>query len=236
MRTLVLAAFFFQAAFDAASIKPSEAPNGNSSGVNTKPGRLEARNVTLRRCIRGAYNVPEAQVVGGPKWVDDLRYNIDAKAPGPAGDDDLMLMLQSLLAERFQLKIHRETRPMNGYALVVAKTGLKLQPVQSDGECNEDANTGGTVSKITSKNCGMPALAAKLAECLHLPVADATGIPGRYTTTLEWSPDELRAKSDSAAAPSLDEALQATMGLKLEARKVPTQMIVIDSAVPASGN
>ena len=226
-----------QPAFEAASIKPVEVTAGDfSSGITTKPGRIEARNVTLRRCIRGAYNLPEAQVVGGPKWVDDQRYNIDAKANGPAGDEDLMLMLRTLLAERFQLKFHRETRQMNGYALVTAKSGFKMKPSGSDGDCSASANTGGPISKITSTNCVVRSLADKLAECLHLPVSDATGIEGKYSFVLQWSPDELRAKADSAAGQSLDEALLATLGLKLESRKVPTQILVIDSAVPASAN
>jgi len=242
MRTAILgialaAAGLAQPAFEAASVKPNEEPNGNSSGVMTKPGRMEARNVTLRRCIRGAYNLPEAQVIGGPKWIDDLRYNIDAKAAGPAGDEELMQMLQTLLAERFQLKVHRETRQLNGYALAVTKTGFRGKALAESGECSDSANTGGALSTITSRSCPMTNFAAKLAECLHLPVADATGIKGEFDITLQWSPDEIRAKaSDAAAGPSLDDALLKMLGLRLEARKVPTQVVVIDAAVPASAN
>lgn len=230
MRLILLASFLFQAAFDAASIKLSDAPNGSSSGITTKPGFISARNVTLRRCIRGAYNLPEAQVVGGPKWIDDLRYNIDAKAIGPAGDDDLMLMLQTLMADRFHLKLHRETRQINGYALVVAKTGFKAKPLAEEGECSESANTGGTVSRIDSKSCSIGALSAKLAEALHLPVADATGIQGQFSFRVEWYRD------DSSDGPALGTVLNDQLGLKLEARKVPTPMIVIDSAEPATAN
>ncbi len=242
MRTAILgialaAAGLAQPAFEAASVKPSQEPNGNSSGVTTKPGRMEARNVTLRRCIRGAYNLPEAQVIGGPTWIDDLRYNIDAKAAGPAGDEQLMQMLQTLLAERFHLKVHRETRQLNGYALVAAKTGFRGKALAESGECSDSANTGGALSTITSRSCPMTNFAGKLAECLHLPVTDATGIKGEFDITLRWSPDEIRAKaSDAAAGPSLDDALLRTLGLRLEARKVPTQVVVIDAAVPASAN
>jgi uncharacterized protein (TIGR03435 family) len=246
MRSLTLTAIFFQAAwafaqlapaFDAASVKLSDAPNGDSSGVNTKPGRMEARNVTLRRLIRGAYNLPEAQVFGGPPWVSEVRYNIDAKANGPAGDDDLMLMLQSLLAERFQLKIHRETRQLNGYALVIGKSGFKGERAPDAGECSGNANTGGAVSHITATSCPVSEVARKLAECLHQPVADATGIAGLFNFSLDWSPDDIRAKAaDAAAAPSLDDVLNRKFGLKLEARKVPMAVIVIDSATPASAN
>jgi uncharacterized protein (TIGR03435 family) len=122
---LPAAAAFGQAppAFEVASIKPSTAEPGSLSGVNTEKRRVTARNVTLKRCMRSAYGVPEAQIFGGPKWVDEDRYDIDAKAAGPARDRELMVMLQSLLAERFKLVFHRGTRLLSGYALVVGKNG-----------------------------------------------------------------------------------------------------------------
>jgi uncharacterized protein (TIGR03435 family) len=231
------AAGLAQPAFDAASIKPSEEASGSSSGIATKPGRIEARNVTLRRCIRGAYDLPEAQIIGGPKWVDDVRYNIDAKASGPAGDHELMQMLQTLLAERFQLKIHLETRRLNGYALAVAKFGFRGKPLTESGDCNATASTGGPLSTITSRSCPMTNFASKLAECLHAPVLDTTGIDGKFDITLQWAPEEVRAKAgDAAAGLSLDDALLKTAGLRLTAQKVPIQIVIIDSAVPASGN
>src|SRR5258708_5088808 len=97
---LVLTAILLQAAsFDAASIKPSDAPNGNSSGIDTDNGLLRAHNVTLKRCITGAYGLPEAQILGGPKWIDDLRYEIVAKTSERSGEHGLMDMLQDLLAD-----------------------------------------------------------------------------------------------------------------------------------------
>src|SRR5580658_5202762 len=127
-------------AFEAASIKPSKAEPGSSSGIPTRTGSISARNVTLKRCIRGAYDVQESQIVGGPKWVDEDRYDIDAKAAGPAGDHDLMAMLQSLLAERFKLAFHRETRQLPGYALVVGKSGLKAKRSQPDADSRSNAS------------------------------------------------------------------------------------------------
>src|SRR6185295_17078080 len=96
------------AAFEVATIKPSTDGPGTASGIFETNGRINAKHVTLRRCVRGAYNVPEPQILGGPKWVDEDRYYIEAKAPGPASSHDLMLMLQTLLAERFKLSLHRE--------------------------------------------------------------------------------------------------------------------------------
>src|SRR5580658_1768952 len=105
-------------AFEVASIKPSSDPPG-SSGINTRPGSLLAVNVTLRGTIHSAYNIPEARIFGGPKWIDQDRFYIQARATTPADDAELMTMLQSLLAERFALVVHRETRTLPGYELVV---------------------------------------------------------------------------------------------------------------------
>jgi uncharacterized protein (TIGR03435 family) len=230
MRALVIfllaAAGFAQTpapAFDVASIKLSTAPPGSSSGIDTDTGKIHAHYVTLKRCIRGAYNIPEARIFGGPKWVEDERYDIDAKAPGPAGEHDLMAMLQQLLAERFHLAIHRETRPLPGYAIVVGKKGLLAKPSQADG-----TNASSSRHSIDAAGCDMSCLAAKVSEVLHVPVTDATGVQGRYDFKLEWTPDDLQ----TAVAPALEQQL----GLKLEGRKVPTGVIVIDRAEKATLN
>ena len=211
-------------AFEVASIKPSTAGPGSGSGINSDPGKIAGRNVTLKRCIRGAYDVPEARIFGGPKWIEDERYDIDAKAAGPVGDHALMAMLQQLLAERFKLVIHRETRPLAGYVLVVGKKGITAKPSESAGPSRSNANR----HSIEGGACSMGCLATKLAEVLHAPVTDSTGLDGRFDFKLEWTPDELQ----TAVLPALEEQL----GLKLEARKVPTEVIVIDSAEKATAN
>jgi uncharacterized protein (TIGR03435 family) len=210
--------------FEVASIKPATAEPGNSSGISTDRGRIAGRNVTLKRCIRGAYGMPEAQIFGGPKWVDEERYDIDAKAAGPAGDHALMEMLQQLLAERFKLIIHRETRPLSGYALVVGKKGITAKRSEPD----TGSRTNSSRRSIDATGCSMGSLATKLAEVLHVPVADSTGLEGKFDFKLEWIPDELQ----TAVLPALEEQL----GLKLEGRRVPTEVIVIDRAEKASAN
>src|ERR1700678_1124034 len=114
-------------AFEAASIKPSAAPPGSSSGISTRIGSISGRHVTLKRCMRGAYDMQESQIVGGLKWVDEDRYDIEAKAAGPAGDHALLAMLQSLLLDRFKLAFHRETRALPGYALLAGKGGPRAK-------------------------------------------------------------------------------------------------------------
>jgi uncharacterized protein (TIGR03435 family) len=228
-------------AFEAASIKPSRAEPNSGSGIPTSKGRISAYNVTLKRCIRGAYDVPESQIFG-PKWIDEDRYDIEAKAAGPASDHELMKMLQALLSERFKLTFHRETRALPGYALVVGKTGIKAKRSQPDAESRSSSRTSARRVEIDAEACTMHQLALKLSEAVHLPVADLTAVEGTFDFKLGWTPDDMRAKplgavpTDLAGGPSIFEALQEQLGLKLEARKVPTEVLVIDHAEKASEN
>jgi uncharacterized protein (TIGR03435 family) len=224
-------------AFEVASVKPTTAEPGSSSGISSDIGRITGRNVTLKRCMRGAYGIPEAQIFGGPKWVDEERYDIDAKAPGPAGDHAMMAMLQQLLAERFQLVVHRETRPLPGYALVVGKKGLTAKRSEPGVPSTSNASR----RSIEATACNMGCLARKLSEVLHAPVADLTGVEREFDFQLEFTPDDLQAKPASAGdtaaqGPSVFAALDEQLGLKLEARKVPTEVIVIDRAEKATAN
>jgi uncharacterized protein (TIGR03435 family) len=172
----------------------------------------------------------------GAKWVDEDRYDIDAKAAGPAGDRELMVMLQSLLAERFKLVFHRETRPLNGYALVVGKNG----PLAKQSAPDAPSRTNSRRGAIEAERCAMGQLAQKLSESLHLPVADLTAVEGRFDFKLEWTPEDMQAKlpasAELAPGPSIFAAVEQQLGLKLEPRKVPTEVLVIDRAEKASAN
>ena len=217
-------AFQVPPAFEVASIKPSNAEPGNSGGFSGR-GRYTMRNVTLRRLIRGAYDVPEAQIFGGPKWIAEDRFDIDAKAAKAGGDHDLMQMLQTLLAERFQLVLHRETRPMAGYAIVLGKGGVKANPSAPDATCA----SGSSRKMVEARGCPAAQLAMKLTEVLHMPVADQTGLSGTYDFKLEFTPD-------SDIGPTLFAAMQEQLGLRLEGRKVPTEVLIVDRAEKPSAN
>jgi uncharacterized protein (TIGR03435 family) len=229
-------------AFEVASIKTSLEPPGSVVGIFESKGRISAKNVTLKRCVRGAYDLPEPQIIGGPKWVDQDRYNIEAKANVPAGDHELMVMLQALLADRFKLVLHRERRDVSGYRLVLGKGGLKAQPSAPDRDSVGYSQRG----RMEATGCTMAQLALKLAEVLHQPVLDATGVAGKFDLKLEWAPDDMQAQPPSAdqrprnapdsTAPSIFAALQEQLGLKLESGKVPADVLVIDSAVKPSEN
>jgi uncharacterized protein (TIGR03435 family) len=235
---ILLTAILLQAAsFDAASIKPSDAPNGNSSGIDTDNGLLRAHNVTLRRCITGAYGLPEAQILGGPKWIDELRYEIVAKTSTHAGDHGLMDMLQDLLADRFQLKLHHETRTVSGYELTLAKGGIKATPSEPGTDSATDTSKRG--GRMDAKASSMSRLALKLADILGAPVSNLTNTEGKFDFALRWVPDDLQAKpgaSDTPAGPTLFTALQEQLGVKLEARKVPVNVLIIDHADLPSEN
>jgi uncharacterized protein (TIGR03435 family) len=220
--------------FEVAAIKPSPDPTGSSSGIFETKGRIEARNVTLRRCIRGAYDIAEAQIVGGPKWIDQDRFYIEAKAAVPADDPELMLMLRTLLAERFKLVLHEEKRVVSGYQLVLGKSGLKAQ--SSASKENSAGNLGR--GRLEAKGYSMSQLAIKLAEVLHAPVIDRTGLTGKFDFNLRWTPDEMQTSpsQDAASGPSIFSALQEQLGLKLEAGKIPGNVLVIDSAEKPSAN
>src|SRR5689334_23512530 len=116
--------------FDAASVKPSRQTLGRdaNSQVMFGPAGLNGRNVTLKRLIAEAYNVRPHQISGGPGWLSDIEYDIDAKADGPTTKESLRLMLQGLLAERFRLAIHREEKELAVYELVLDKDGPKIHP------------------------------------------------------------------------------------------------------------
>ncbi len=215
------------ASFEVASVKPSDEPP-TSSNIHADKGLLRAHNVTLMRCIRRAYGIPAVQIAGGPPWLDELRFEIVAKADHNAGDPELMEMLQGLLADRFQLKLHRESQPVSGYALTVAKGGIKAKAADP----NVAPNTNSSRGRIEANGCPMSRLIIRLSSALGVPVTDATGLSGSFDIILQWTPDDAPARSGATGevpqGPSLYTAIQEQLGLKLEARRFPVDMLVID--------
>src|SRR5579863_2359753 len=124
--------------FEVASIKPSQTPQGRGlpslrEDINTDPARLTMGNVSLNTAIRWAYKLSVYEV-SGPDWLMTTRFDITAKAASPVAEEQLRLMLQSLLKERFQLAVHLQTKEISGYALLVSRNGTKLHPVEGGGE------------------------------------------------------------------------------------------------------
>jgi uncharacterized protein (TIGR03435 family) len=174
------------ASFEVATIKPAVPDAGGGSGEDGREGTLRIYNVTLKRCIRYAYAIAEDQILGGPKWIDDVRYDIVAKADHPAGEPELLAMLQPLLADRFQLKFHRESRELPGYALIVAKGGIKAQ--LSDPNRHSGGNGGrGFIDIVASP---VSSLTIRLSALLGRPVVDMTGETRKFDIHLRWTPDD----------------------------------------------
>jgi len=227
-------------AFEAASIKPSSDPPGSVTGIFESKGAITAKNVTLKRCVRGAYGMEESQIIGGPKWAGEERYYIEAKAAVPAGDQDLMLMLQALLSERFKLVFHREQRAISGYRLVLGKGGLRAKISAPDRSSTGNSRPG----HIDAEAYTMVQFAAKLSQALHAPVLDTTGVTGRFDLKLEWTPDDMETKlptgdpraGSAPDAPAIFTATQEQLGLKLESGKISAEALVIDSAQKPSEN
>ncbi len=209
-------------------------------------GRLSATNCTLKQLVMGAYGLKEQyQVIGGPSWADVDRFEIEAKAAEDLSNDQdrvialgreaprkMMLMLQNLLEERFQLKVHQETRQNTVYRLVVAKNGPKLiQAADSTQRPFVGVQRAGPVTRAATglamfgQNASMSLLAERLAGSLGHPVFNETGIAGNYDFRFEYAADETQPDQ----GPSIFTAIQS-LGLNLEAAKGPVDVIVIDHA------
>jgi uncharacterized protein (TIGR03435 family) len=214
--------------FEVASIKPSVADSANSGGKSAK-GRLVMSNVTLKRCIMGAYGIGPNEIAGGPDWLDSDRFEIVAKADEVVGDKALMEMLQTLLAERFQLTMHREMRPVRAFILEVAKSGPKLEKSTS-----EESSTLNGRGSIVAKGTTMKRFASVLSRQMDLPVVDRTGLEGSFDMKLQWTPEG--SKPDAESGPTIFTALQEQLGLRLQAEKTPIEVLVIDRAEKPTEN
>src|SRR5262249_41327676 len=232
LTTLQVVAQTAAPSFEAASIKPSD-PKEDGSSWHSRPGYLVMRNQTLNGLIRIAYHLKADQVTGGPKWLDSDRFDLEARAAGPAKDPELLAMLQTVLAERFQLKFHRDTKLVPGYGMVVAKGGLKVHPVEANGKQRMNWGRG----RLTAERATMKRLAEAVARMLGSPVVDTTGIAGEFSFKLEWTPESAPSTSIAGAppaeapiGPSLFTVLQQYVGLRLEPRKAPIDVLVIERA------
>jgi uncharacterized protein (TIGR03435 family) len=218
--------------FEAVSIKLNDLSGGEVHEHNS-PGRLNAR-MSARHLIRDAFAVKDFQILGQPAWLGNNNYDFVATTAAPIKltDEVLQPYLQSLLADRFHLKYHRETRESPIYFLVAARTGPKLTRHTGAGGFDMDENGGKDKITMSSTNLTMAGLASWLAREMDRPVIDNTGIGGEFDVKLEWSPEQI----SETSGPSIFTALQEQLGLRLESGKGPVEMIVIDSIEKPSEN
>lgn len=248
------------ASYDVVSIKPyRDKDSGTHIHVSEDNDSFIATGVSAKYLIELAYEVRDFQISGGPGWADSEKYAISAKM-----DDETLealkklsreqanglrqLMLQSLLAERFNLKLSHSTKELPIYALLVSKNGLKLSPSkEATGHQGYSSNKRG---ELTATRASMSSFADRLSRELGRKVVDKTGLQDRYDFTLHWTPERLTPvlagaadNTQGPAAPALDSsgptiytALQEQLGLRLEPQKGPVETLIIESIEKPSEN
>jgi uncharacterized protein (TIGR03435 family) len=235
--------------------------------VRPLPGRLTA-DATLQVLMQYAYGVQPFQIVGGPGWLKEDHYEIEARADATANRDRLFVMLQSLVEDRFRLKTHREMKELPVFVLVSNRGGFKL-PAPKEGSCVDSGAEaalewagGGRMAfpgelppakgrcgsvvvglgQVRGGKIAMPELARALSLALGRVVIDRTGFAERFDIQLEFLPDETTPAipppppGSAASGPSIVQALQQQLGLRLESTKGPVEMVVVDQAERPSAN
>jgi bla regulator protein blaR1 len=229
--------------FEAASVKPSEPGNLRGATYEFLPGAgLRVTNGTLKGMLETAYDLRQFQIFGGPSWVNSERYDVLAKSPSGefgtrAGNSieeikAVRSRLQALLAERFQLRVHRETKELSEYALEIGKDGPKL----SDESVSNSAGIRRSCGQMIGTSATMTNLVLMLSRELDRPLVDRTGLTGKYSFRLDWTPETGSCPGVPDDNPSIFTALEEKLGLKLESIKGPVDSLVIDYAERPSGN
>ncbi len=274
-------------AFEVASVRPAATLSGVDALIfqqrggpeSADPGQISYTNIPLQRLVMIAYGITEPYEISAPGWLDDEKYNVVAKLDPSSTRDQLKVMLQNLLAERFGMTVHHETKNLSIYELVVAKGGSKLKqvietpgpsPAPADtagrGAASIDANgvrqrapgqiglsmirLGGPSTRFSARQQPISALTQVLQNPLGRTVVDGTGLRGKYDFNLDWTRDARTsanvrniggAPAGQAAPgtadgqvdvgpPDLFTALQQQLGLKLEEKKGPVDVVVVDHA------
>jgi uncharacterized protein (TIGR03435 family) len=219
--------------FEVASIKPHGSSPGRHYFQFLPGGRLHAENTWIEFAIVMAFDLKGYQVIGAPDWSKSQRFDIEAKAPEGATKEQMKAMLQTLLADRCQLRFHREAREFSVFNLVVAKGGPRLRELKEgqESKCTRD----------NSEICGirtMQGLADWLTAVTGRPVADHTGIAGNFDVLVTFDVYEVRNQPAPPGyeKPTLNSALRDQLGLRLEAAKAPIPVLAIDNLQRPSDN
>ena len=225
--------------FEAVVVKPSHSLSNGSSSRGDR-SQWTATNESLKNLIMRAYGVRDYQVEG-PDWLASTRFDIAAKYPaGMPKDGDRYLaaqqaMMRKMLRDSFKLAVHRDSKVFPVYGLVVVKRGIKFKPAADTGSDIQNSDNG----HFTGTCVSMSAFAAFLARREDQPVLDMTGLKGCYDLTMDWVPQprqraggagDTPIETDLQKGPTLEDAIQEQLGLKLEARKAPIEILVVDHA------
>jgi uncharacterized protein (TIGR03435 family) len=235
--------------FEAVSIKVNRSGEARSSFRGTLSG-ISVTNQTLTDIVRNVWNVNSLQIVGGPSWIREDRFDIEARVSGKAGRDELVAMMKTMLADRFTLAVHHEMRPIPVYALVLARSDGRFGPTlrRSLASCDtRNPRAPGTpppqppppLDGVDLPACGtntgrsllraagieLEAFTRNMASAAGRIIVDKTGLTGTFDMVLRFNPD---ANDTSADLPSLFAAVQEQLGLKLDAQTAPADVVVID--------
>lgn len=209
----------------------------NKSGAADHTSRITGtqfvvRNTTISELLPLAFQRKEELIVGAPTWFRSDRYDIVAKGSRSVSEATLGLMVQSLLAQEFKLTFHEEQRPVDAFALLVAPNGPRFREVPGD-PSRRDCNRSGATEQLVIEcpAIGIADLIARLSfvarDYIDRPVVDLTGLTRNYELKLEWVPRRI---ADDTGGLTVFGALTKQLGLKLEQRKLPVPVIVIDHA------
>ena len=235
-------------AFEAASVKQNQDPNGPRFFQAQPGGRVNLINQTVRALIYSSYQMQDYQIIGGPDWLNVDRFDVIAKAEGNPPPSQMLLMVRTLLADRFGLAMHKEMRNLRNYDLVMANRDSKPGPQLKTSTCvdgNPNAsgqggpppcgNSGGS-GAITSRGNTMDGLANRLGRLPEIgrPVVNRTGLVGKFDYEVHFTPDQPGTPPPDAI--SIFAALQEQLGLKLKAGRGPVEVFVIDRVQRPSEN
>jgi len=234
--------------FEVATIKPSQ-PDRPGKLFGVQGSHFRTINTTLADMIKFAYGVQDKQIIGAPSWVESDKFDIEAQpdAPGAPNKDQVSMMMQKLLTDRFQLKFHKDTKELPAYVLTAAKTGQKMTKSEVPDQLPGLFFTNISPATLTVRNATMDDVCHLFQSAvLDRPVVDQTGITGKWNFLLKWTADESQFSgmgvkvpppSDAAdAPPPLFTAIQEQIGLKLDAGKAQVPVLVIDKVEKPSAN
>jgi uncharacterized protein (TIGR03435 family) len=252
------AAVTARSSFEVASVKPSKTNEPRYYGFHIGDDRFLGTNISVKDWIQIAWGVTDREMSGGPQWISSENFDIDAKAERPVRSvGEGFQMLQSLLEDRFSLKIHRETKEALMYSLAVGKNGLKMKPSLDQtgyvGDFPGGAPDGRVLTaggprefrpgRIAGEALPMSMIASMLTGLAGSRVVNKTGLMGRYDVDLRYTADSGQAlgatpeePTDSPDEESLFGALQTQLGLKLKSTRGPIEMLIVDHIERSSAN
>lgn len=221
-----------ESSFEVADVHPSPRATALPFRVFSYGGRFEIHNATMVDLIRTAYTVDEYKILGGPNWIEYDRFDIIAKAPPNTGREALKPMLRTLLTERFNLQVHQGTEPVLASALTLGKGKLKMKEADGSGEQGCHRQIPSPLISLSCHNITMEEFAAALKTLAgdYVPklVMDSTGLKGGWDFDLKFTPYE-RISAPGYGGTSLSDAIDQQLGLKLEGRQLPADVLIVES-------